>query len=450
MSALEVAGRARAHAGPDALARVIRERSLLLRFAAGRATQATAIDDSTVELAVLRSGHVGRAMTNRTDEDGLAECARLARSGAEVAAVVGPGAHPGFAAAEPSAPLDAVDRPTAQLDPEVGGAALTDAFEAAAGHGVEVHGIWSAGARDEAVAGADISLESQGTDAYMKVIAVDPRSGRSGFAATAARGVAEMDARALVDEAAMSATRNGDAVELPSGQYPVVFAPQAVGLICDLFGQVALNGLAHAEGRGALVGQLGRRIAAPAVNLADSPGYRLTLPRGFDAEGTPKRPRPLIQDGVAIGVAHDRRSGALAGAESTGHAIVPGGHPDGPYPTNLVLAGGGAADVADLCAPIERGLYVTRLWYANVVRPKQGLITAVTRDGTFLIEDGALTRPVRDLRMADSVLGILARVQALTGRQQLVSEAHFYGRRVPYGVVCPAVRVSSVRFVAPA
>ena len=101
---------------------------------------------------------------------------------------------------------------------------------------------------------------------------------------------------------------------------------------------------------------------------------------------------------------HDLRSGALAGTESTGHALEPGGAPDGPLPTNLVLAGGGAADLDELCAPVERGIYVTRFWYENVVRPKETLITAVTRDGTFLIEDGRVTRPLRNLRLTDSVL----------------------------------------------
>ena len=103
-----------------------------------------------------------------------------------------------------------------------------------------------------------------------------------------------------------------------------------------------------------------------------------------------------------------------------------------------MLAGGGAADEAELCAPVERGVYVTRLWYANVVRPKETLITAVTRDGTFLIEDGRVTRPLRDLRLTDSVLGILSRTQALGRDQKLTSDGEFYGRRFAYGVVCPA------------
>ncbi|MGH2761520.1 MAG: metallopeptidase TldD-related protein, partial [Thermoleophilaceae bacterium] len=141
---------------------------------------------------------------------------------------------------------------------------------------------------------------------------------------------------------------------------------------------------------------------------------------------------------------------ALAGAASTGHALAPGGDPQGPHPVNLVLAGGRAGDMEELCAPVERGIYLTRLWYANVVRPKQTLITAVTRDGTFLIEDGRVTRPLRDLRLTDSVLGILARVSELTATQELTGDGEFYGRRFAYGVVCPGLRASAVRFTGAA
>ena len=115
-----------------------------------------------------------------------------------------------------------------------------------------------------------------------------------------------------------------------------------------------------------------------------------------------------------------------------------------------MLAGGGAADEDELCAGIERGIYVTRLWYANVVRPKETLITAVTRDGTFLIEDGRVTRPLRDLRLTDSVLGILSRAQALARDQRLTSDGEFYGRRFAFGVVCPAMRADAVRFTGAA
>jgi predicted Zn-dependent protease len=94
---------------------------------------------------------------------------------------------------------------------------------------------------------------------------------------------------------------------------------------------------------------------------------------------------------------------------------------------------------------IERGVYVTRLWYVNVVHPKQTLLTGTTRDGTFLIEDGRISRPLRDVRFTDSALRILESTEALTAAQQLVSEGEFYGRRFARGVVCPSLRVAGFR-----
>jgi predicted Zn-dependent protease len=161
----------------------------------------------------------------------------------------------------------------------------------------------------------------------------------------------------------------------------------------------------------------------------------------------PKAPLPLIQDGVAHRVVHDTASAAVAGdgARSTGHATAPGGSPWGPEPTNLVLLGGGATDEAELVAPIERGIYVTRLWYVNVVHPKQTVLTGMTRDGTFLIENGEVTRPVRDVRFTDSVLRLLGATEALSARPKLIGIAEFYGTRFAMGVVCPALRARGFR-----
>jgi PmbA protein len=468
--AAELAGRAVALAGPDALAFVTRERSLLLRFAANRPTQSTAIDDVTVELALVRHGHVGRATTNTLDDQSLTACARRAAAAAEAAAAAGDGAFAGFPEPQEVGSHDGHDPATARLDPEPGGAALAAAFSIARDAGLEAHGIWTAAEEERAVAtSGGATAAERTTDAFMKVICIAPGAngaaggqagaaggrtgtagGRSGYAAETAVAAGRIDARALAERAAAKAAAPGTVAELEPGEYPVVFEPHAVGWLCDLLALTAFNGLAHAERRGALAGRLGDVVAAPAINLSDSPCFRGTLPRAFDAEGVSKAPLPLIQDGVAHRVAHDLRSAALAHTLSTGHALAPGGHPHGPHPTNLVLAGGGAASEEELCEGVERGIYVTRLWYANVVRPKETLITAVTRDGTFLIEDGRITRPLRDLRLTDSVLGILSRTQALTSRQKLTSDGEFYGRRFALGVVCPALLASAVRFTGTA
>ena len=450
MSALEIAHSARSCLDGEGLARVIRERSYMLRFAANRPTQATSVDDVTVELAVVRGGHVGRATTNRVSREGLVLCARQATEAAEVADTAGPGGHPGLRVYGGGARVDGFDPTTARLDPARGAAAMEAASSVAGTAGLEAHGIWTEGAVEHAVADEHASNDERTTDVFFKVVCIDPPRRRSGYAARAARAADGLDAPAMCESAARKASASGEVAELPSGDYPVVFEHGAVGLLTALLGATAFNGLAQAERRGALVDRLGAPVAAPAINLADSPQFQLTLPRGFDAEGTPKRPLALIQEGIARAVVHDRRSAALAGSESTGHAIAPGGHPSGPWPANLVLDGGAAADLAELCAPIERGVYVTRLWYANVIRPKETLVTAVTRDGTFLIEDGAVTAPLRDLRLTDSLLGMLSRVQSLTSGQRLTSEGDFYGRRSASGVVCPAARLESVRFTSAA
>jgi len=448
-AASELAERALAAvpAGSEALAHAEGERSLMLRFARSQPTQSTAVEDSGVEIVVVREGHVGRAFTNVCDDEALAACAARAGAAADAAARAGgPGSFPGFGGGPPPRAHEGHDRETARLDPATGGAALEAAFSAAAASGVEAHGTWTVGEVDRAVASSSGGVVAERvTDAFMKVVCIGATE-RSGYASGAAVAVSDLDPAALAARAARLAAVEAEPAELEPGRYPVVFEPAAVGELLELLGRCAFNGLLHAEGQGALVGRLGSRVAAPAVNLSDSPRFASTLPRGFDAEGVAKAPLPLIQDGVAHGVVHDTASAAVAGARSTGHAAVPGGDPSGPMPSNLVMVGGGATDVDELAAPIERGLYVTRLWYGNVVRANEALVTAVTRDGTFLIEDGEITRPAADMRLTDDALSVLAGVQALGARPELVSDGELYGRRFARGSVCPPLRSGNVRF----
>ena len=442
LRALETAGR-----GDGAQVTVTGERSLTLRFARSRPAQATAVDDLSVEFCVLRDGHAGRASTNRLEKDALRGSARAAEAAAEAAArASGAGVYPGFPDPLPPREHAGYDSETATLDPGRGGRALDAAFAAANGAGVEAHGIWTAGEVTTAIASTrGAELLDAVTDAFMKVVAIAP-SGRSGYAASTSVAARALDPRAITERASGKALAGGEPARLPAGDYPVVLQREAVAALLGQLSGAAFNGLAHAEGRGALTGRLGTLVAAPAVNLADSPGFGSTLPRAFDAEGVPKAPLPLIQDGVAHAVVHDLRSAAIAGTITTGHALVAAGSPAGPRPTNLVLTGGAAADEAELCRPVERGVYVTRLWYENLVRPKETLVTATTRDGTFLIEHGELTRPLDDMRLTDRVLGILERTQALGADVQLTSDGEMYGRRFASGVACPPLRTSAIRF----
>ncbi|MDP1848030.1 MAG: metallopeptidase TldD-related protein [Solirubrobacteraceae bacterium] len=446
-SARDIAERALALAGPgETQVTVVRERSLVSRFARSAPTQATAVEDTEVEILVVRDGHTASASTNRLDDDALRDAARRAGAAARSVARSGAGPYPGLlepdaaggAAAPGSSRARGFDAATARLDPADAGTALAAAFAVAAEHGLEAFGIWTAGAVRTVIASSTgLRRDEQVTDAFMKVVCRDD-DGRSGFAAALAR-----DAAGKVGPEALA--------ELGPGAYPVVLEPAAVGALLEFLGWLAFNGLAHAEGRSALSGRLGTAVAAPTIDLADDPVAAGTLPRGFDFEGVRKAPLTLIEGGVARAVVHDRRSAALMGRDvrSTGHATRPAGASDGPSPSNLVLAGGDAADVAELLAPIERGIYVTRLWYVNAVREKETLLTGMTRDGTFLVEDGAITRPLRDVRFTDSVLRLLGATEALTTARQLASEGDFYGRRFAHGVLCPALRAGGFRVTGP-
>jgi predicted Zn-dependent protease len=430
--------------GDQAQVTVTHERSLLSRFARSAPTQATAIDDTTLELVCVLDGHLGAASTNQLDESALADAARRARDAAAAAARSGPGTYPGLP--QPAAPLAHTghDRATAALDAAVAGEALRAAFQGATEAQLEAFGIWTAGEVTTAIASSTgTELIEAVTDAHMTVIARD-LDGRSGYASATAVAEREIDARALAAAAAARVSRAAPQ-QLAPGSYPVVLDHAAVGTLLEFLGSLAFNGLAHAEQRGALCDLIGSRVAAASVTISDSTLVAGTLPRSFDAEGVPKRPLELIEDGVAVAVVHDIRSGALAGRESTGHALAPGGGADGPQPTNLVLGGGDAGTIEELCAPIERGLLVTRLWYVNAVEPRHAVLTGMTRDGTFLIEDGRITAPLRDMRFTDSALRILAATEQLTSAQRLVSESDLYGRRWATGVLCPALRAEGFR-----
>jgi predicted Zn-dependent protease len=442
---LELAERTLSYAEGDAQVTVTHERSLSSRFARSSPTQATGVDDTTVEIVSLRDGHTAAATTNRLDEASLRAAARRAETVAGVAAQGGPGDHPGLPDPVPATPALGWDERTAQLDPAPAADALRSAFAGAAAAGLEAFGLWTAGAVRTAIAtSSGVRATDDLTDAFLKVVCRDA-DGRSGYAAQTARAVGDLDAEALVRRAISRAPRV-DGIALAPGEYPVVLSADAVGVLLEFAAYLAFNGRAHVEGRGALSGRLGERIGALSIDLADVPAHPGGLPRAYDAEGVPKQGVQLIRDGVADAVVHDLRSAALAGdgARSTGHAIEPGSS-FGPVPTNLVLAGGAAADEDALAAPVERGIYVTRLWYVNVVQDRQTLLTGMTRDGTFLIEDGKIGPPVRDVRFTDSVLRILEETEDLTAAQRLVSEGEFYGRRVANGVVCPALRAHGFR-----
>lgn len=216
----------------------------------------------------------------------------------------------------------------------------------------------------------------------------------------------DLDGAVAGGTAAAKARDGVDAVDLPPGRYEVVLEPACVADMVDFLSWYGFNAKASAEGQSFV--ELGRRQLDPLVSIVDDAGDGRTTGLGFDSEGTPKARLELVRDGVCLALPHDRRTAAAAGGStaSTGHAVA-GGEGFGPLCTNLFVIAG-TTPPASMVASVERGLLVTELWYTRILDPKTQVVTGLTRNGVFLIEDGRLAGAVRNLRFTQSYVDALA------------------------------------------
>jgi PmbA protein len=438
-TALEIASRALAHAAraaDEAEASVHSERSGLARFAGSTQHQPTLVDDTNVTVRAVRDGRVGVAVTNRTSDDGLRELA--ARAADAVERVRADPDFPGLP--EPATPpgLDGYDDETAALGPAEQ-ARLAAAAIAATGE-TPAYGFFTSGTTELAVASTTgLETSQRVTDATVLVLAA--AEGLSGYATQTSSAVSKVDPDACAREAAEKAARTSGAGELEPGVYRAVLEPYALGEMLQYFAWDSFGALGLLEERSYLAGRIGERIFDDKVSIADDCLDRNGLPKAFDFEGVPKQRVPLVEDGVARGVVWDRRTAkrAAGDARTTGHAPPVTLQAYGPLAFGISMACGDAGSVDDLVAAVGDGIYVTRVHYLGIVDPRGGVLTGMTRDGTFRIRDGKIAEPLVNLRFTVAVPNMLADVPALSRRVTLVNQSDFYGERYPYGALVPAI-----------
>ena len=434
--ALELAERAlRAAEGDEALALVQREVSGLARFAGSEVHQPTLIDNEVVELQIVRDGRLGLASANRTDDDGLRALAARAAEAADNAP-----ADPDFPGLAPRAEPPAVegyDEATAALPPEEQARLAAAAIEASS---LDLYGFFTSGLTELALASTTgLSVSQSMTDTG--VLALAAVDGASGYAEQTSWRVGELDPAAVAREAVAKAERTRGAAVLEPGTYAAVLEPYAFAELLLYFGYDAFSGLGVLEERSFAVGRLGEKVFDERFGLADDPLDPRGLPKAFDFEGTPKRRVELVENGVLTGVLWDRRTAKLApgGQETTASAPQSRLRHWGPLPSALSVAGGEAESTEELAGLVGDGIYVTRLHYLSIVSPRDGVITGMTRDGTFRIRDGGVAEPLVNLRFTVSVPELLAELHGLTREPVLVNESSFYDERYPSGLLVPGV-----------
>jgi predicted Zn-dependent protease len=418
----------------EAEALVIAEDAALTRFANSEIHQNVAEANVRVNLRFVRGRRVGVATTGRTDDEALL---RLVETAGRISDLVAETAD--WTGLPGPGPIGFVDgafaEGTAAASPELRADGVRAVIAAADAAGVTAYGSFATSVETVAIANSHgIRAAEARTGSQLITVSMGSESG-TGYAEAAAVDATAIDAAALGREAAETARRSERPVALEPGDYPVVLAEYAVVDILDMLGYLGFSALAVEEGRSFY--EPGKRIGSDLVSIRDDARDPAGLPASFDYEGVASELVTLVDAGICREVVFDSATAARAGRRSTGHGL-PAPNPYGPFPIHAQMAAG-TTPRAELVRGLKRGLFVTRFHYTNPVHPKLAVITGMTRDGTFLVEDGEIVGPVRNLRYTMSYLDALAAVEAVGSERPLLKG--FLG-----AVLVPAVRLGSWRF----
>jgi len=271
-------------------------------------------------------------------------------------------------------------------------------------------GMSGAGLVAAYVTGAGVAADTglfayeERTRAEFSLTATGPDS--SGWVRNDHRALDQLGVEERTRVAIEKARRSAAPKELAPGRYPVILEPAAVaGLLGPLLW--ACEARAYDRGTSALAGRLGERIVDPALTLRNDPAHPALLGDGFADDGLPNHPATWIENGTLKLLSRDRWTAKQKGVE-------PLEEPDAPHLE-------GAVPARDLLAGVERAILVTNFWYIRFVNPTDLTLTGMTRDGTFLVEDGAITTGLINFRFHESPLRAFERVEACGPAQEAVT-----------------------------
>ncbi len=422
------------------------------RFASGELGQHMELSEPLAAVRVAHGRRVAETVTSRVERAALVAAVHAtARAARLVPEVEG---FPGFAGGanaggEPLEPSARYDEATAYATPEQRVERLLPVLRAVRDAGLVSAGMLETTRASHAVATTHGCARSHDASvAAFRVWALETpgAGGAAGYGGGVHRDLREL----RLDEETARAIRvckaSHDPVSLEEGSYDVVMEPEAIAELLEWLAMIALAAPEVEQGTSPFAGRLGQPITGERIDLAENPVDRSELGFGtpFDREGTSRRRVAVIERGVARAILYDRTYASRAGTTSTGSALPPAlGSAGGIGATALSLGGGTAESVDELLHGVRRGLYVCRLHYVNgLLEPRRAVMTGLTRDGCFLVEDGKITRPVGNLRFTDSLLEGLARCDGLTRARKAIptywSDAGAF--------VAPAVRLRSFRF----
>ena len=410
----------------------IEGRSYLTRFSRNHIHQNVGTEEIAAIIRVVVAKRLGVATASSLAPEALSgardEAVAIARASDPV------DDWPGLPPPRPVAPIDAYDAATAEASAEVRAqmagaiilAARSKRGEAAGAVEVEEGTLAIAGSTGVAVAGSHTRAE---------VHTVVTCGDGSGYAEGLSSRVGDVDARAIGRRAARKAAESREPRAVEPGRYDVILEPSATGEWLEFLSYIAFSGKNFDEGRSPFSGRLGQRVTGEAVTVWDAPRDPRTIAHAFDYEGMPADRLTLIQRGVAKAVATNYyRARRMGKRRSTGHGL-PASTSYECLPLHLFMKGGDSS-LERMIRETKRGLLITRFHYTNILDPLKTVLTGMTRDGTFLVENGQIVGPVRNLRYTENVLEAFGRIDGLSRRLTLVKGP----------CVVPALRIREVQF----
>ena len=253
----------------------------------------------------------------------------------------------------------------------------------------------------------------------------------TGWSAAAHRSIDHLKVHERTLTAIEKAKRGSEPRELPAGQYPVVLEPAAVaGLWTWLLG--ALDAKSYQKGVSPFSGRLGERVVDKRLMLSNSPDHPDLLGVGFTSEGLPSRPSSWIDGGILQQLVYDRFTAKAQGITAIPTLEAP----------MLSVEGAASGTVKDLIKQADHAILVSNFWYIRPVNPNDLTFTGMTRDGTFLIEQGEIVCPVRNFRFHDSPLRAFQHVGASTAPMEAVTSET--GKMLVPAMALPRFQFSSV------
>lgn len=313
--------------------------------------------------------------------------------------------------------LKTYDEKTANFSPNDRARAVRTIIKKAKAKKFTVAGAFSTAASEIAVINSNgIRAYQPASSAATNMVVMSDTS--SGYASDTARYVDQIDFEKLADIAVTKCDLSQNPIQLEPGEYEVLLEPAAISEIMEWLNYVSFGSKGFEQNMSLLSGKIGKKITSDQISIYDDALDEKAMAFPFDFEGVPKKKVTFIDKGIAKGVVYDTTSAKRAKTKSTGHAIMPEYASEGASSFNIGM-NPGKIKREKLIENVKRGILVTRFHYINgLIDPRNSMLTGMTRDGTFFIENGELKSGLKNMRFTDSMMRAFGTVQGISKERE--------------------------------